>query len=227
MKHRMSFFSEVRHSLLNGPSNSVISACVASLVFAFLVISCGPLPKQYEVPETTTTAVESTTKMQTNQSTAKIPESASVDLKKMPSLKNAFKEPPRARNRRALEEYYIKTRQLVQRSAMVTNCSFDILKAFVAEGWAPIVMIQIQGGTPVILPISHYDNKASQVHLQNPVNLITRRLTYKEFEEAWGKNSQNKCILITSQQLTKANVQKVLGKYLPADAFQEIGVRSR
>ena len=72
-----------------------------------------------------------------------------------------------------------------------------------------------------------YNDQLSEVALQNPTNLAKRRLTYKEFEEAWRKNSQSKCVLITPQKLTETDVEKVLGKYLPPEAFQEVSIRSR
>ena len=101
------------------------------------------------------------------------------------------------------------------------------LKAFIAKGWAPIVMIQFQGRTPEILPMSDYNDQLSEVSLQNPTNLSKRRLTYEEFKTAWSKNSQNKCVLITPQKLTETDLQNVLGKYLPAEASQQVTIRSR
>ena len=88
-------------------------------------------------------------------------------------------------------------------------------------------MIQFQGRTPEILPVSDYNDQLSEVSLQNPTNLSKRRLTYKEFEAAWRKNSQNKCVLITPQKLTETDIQKVLGRYLSAEAFQQVNIRSR
>ena len=88
-------------------------------------------------------------------------------------------------------------------------------------------MIQFQGRTPETLPVSDYNDQLSEVSLQNPTNLGKRRLTYKEFEETWSKNSRNKCVLITPQRLTETDIEKVLSKYLPAEAFQQVSIRSR
>ena len=88
-------------------------------------------------------------------------------------------------------------------------------------------MIQFQGRTPEILPVSDYNDQLSEVHLQNPTNLSKRRLTYTAFEAAWRKNSQNKCVLITPQKLTETDIQNVLGGYLSAEAFQQVNIRSR
>ncbi len=227
MKRQMSFLRKLHRSLLTDSSYSTASTCVVWLVFMLLAISCGPLPTgEFNVPETTTTTAEKTTKMQSKQSKGSLPESATVDLQKLPYFRNAFKQLPRVRSRRALSNFHLQMREMGQHSAIITNCSFDVLKAFVAKGWAPIVMIQLQSRTPVISPLSHYDNQSSEVHLQNPTSSSKRQLTYEEFEKSWEKDTQKRGILITPQRLTEADVRKVLGEYLPAEAFQQINVNS-
>ena len=88
-------------------------------------------------------------------------------------------------------------------------------------------MVEFQGRTPEILPMSQYNNQLGEVYLENPSNLNKRRLTYKDFEASWSKISRNKCILITPQKLSELDVRKALGNYLPEAAFQQISVRSR
>ena len=229
MKHHLSFLREVRQALLSGSTYSTVRACVASLVFVLLAINCGPPPQgQYYVPESAITAAAKTTETQSmQQSEASLPESATLQLERMPYLRNAFKDRVRVSSRGGLDDFHATTRGKVQHSAIVANCSLDVLKAFIAKGWAPIVMIEFQGRTPEILPLSHYNDQLGEVLFENPSNLNKRRLTYKDFETSWSKISRNKCILITPQQLTEMDVQKVLGKYLPTDAFQQISVQSR
>ena len=218
MKRNLFFSRETRHALLTGSPYSTLSACVASLVFVLLTINCGPPPQeQYPVPETA---------MQAAETQAGLPESAAVRLQEQPYLKNAFKEPIPA-SRSGLDDFFARTRGTVQHAAVVSGGSFDVLKAFIAKGWAPIVMIQFQGRTPEILPVSDYNDQLSEVYLQNPTNLSKRRLTYTEFEAAWRKNSQNKCVLITPQKLTETDIQNVLGRYLSPEAFQQVNIRSR
>ena len=230
MKRHLSFFAEVCQALLNGSSgaSSTVRACVASLVFVFLAISCGPPPQgQYHVPETALAAAEKTTTTTPSSQKGEInlPESANIQLEKLPYLRNAFKERVRVSSRGGLDDFHASTRRQVQHSVMVANCSFDILKAFIAKGWAPIVMVEFQGRTPEILPMSHYNNQLGEVFLENPTNLNKRRLTYKDFEASWSRISRNKCLLITPQQLSELDIRKVLGNYLPEEAFQQISVR--
>ncbi|MDE0634868.1 MAG: hypothetical protein OXI43_03305 [Candidatus Poribacteria bacterium] len=228
MKRHKPFLKEDHSALLNSSLYSILCACVVLFVFALLAINCGPIPPgEHYTPEATTTAAENTTTIKSTQSTANLPETATVDLKKQPYVTNAFKQLPRTRSRGNLHDLQLKLRERVQHSAIVTNCSFDVLKAFVAKGWAPVVLIQLQGRTPVILSVTHYDNRSNVVHLHNPVNLNKRQLTYEEFKTSWAKNTRNQCFLITPQQLTKKDIQNVLGEYLSTESFQEISVRSR
>jgi hypothetical protein len=229
MKRHLSFLREVRQTLLSGSSYSTVRACVASLVFLLLAISCGPPPQgQYHVPESAITAAERTMSPQSTQnSEVSLPESATVQLERMPYIRNAFKERVRVSSRGGLADFHAASRAQVQHSAVISNCSFDVLKAFIAKGWAPIVMVEFQGRTPEILPMSHYNEQLGEVLLENPSNRNKRRLTYKDFEMSWSRISRNKCVLITPQQLREMDVQKVLGRYLPKEAFQQISVQSR
>lgn len=232
MKYRLSILREIRRSLPADSSYSTVRFCVASLISVLLVMSCGPPPQgQYYVPESAIQAAERNVPERAKQSEqVSLPESAMVRLEEQPYLRNAFKnafsEPIRA-SRTGLDDFYTRTRGKVQHVAIISGGSFDVLKAFIAKGWAPIVMIQFQGRTPEILPVSDYNDQLSEVYLQNPTNFAKRRLSYQEFEKAWSKNSRNKCVLITPQALNEVTVQNVLGKYLPAEAFQEISIRRR
>ena len=232
MERYLFFLREVRQSLLTDTPYSTVRACVVLLVFVLLAINCGPPPQgQYYVPETAIKAAERNVPERAKQSEqVSLPESAVVRLEEQPYLRNAFKnafrEPIRA-SRTGLDDFYARTRGKVQHVTIISGASFDILKAFIAKGWAPIVMIQFQGRTPEILPVSDYNDQMKEVYLQNPTNFGKRRLSYEEFETAWSKNSRNKCVLITPQALNEVTVQNVLGKYLPTEAFQEISIRRR
>lgn len=228
MKHYLSYLRAFRQELLKGSSYSTVRACVAVLVFVLLAINCGPPPQgEYHVPETALAAAERNTSQRSEGSQVSLPESATIQLQKMPYVRNAFKEPPRVGSRGALDDFYATTRSRVQNLAIISNCSLDVLKAFVAKGWPPIVMIQFQGRTPEIVILSDYNDQLSEMSLQNPMSLNKRRLSYADFEGSWSKISRNKCVLITPQQLSDVDVQRVLGRYLPTEAFQGIGVRSR
>ena len=228
MKHYLSYLREFRQELRIGSSYSTVCACVASLVFVLLAINCGPPPQgQYHIPETALAAAERNTRPQSEQSQVSLPESATIQLQRLPYVRNAFKEPPRVGSRGGLDDFYATTRGTVQHVAIISNCSLDVLKAFIAKGWPPIVMVQFQGRSPEILSLPDYNDQLGEVSLQNPNSSAKRRLNYADFETTWSKSSRNKCVLITPQQLSDIDVQNVLGRYLPTEAFQGISVRSR
>ena len=215
-----------RHLFFFTESSQVLAVCLASLIFIVVIVSCGPAPKgQYYIPETAVAAAESVP-AESIHSGENLPKAATVDLRKLPYVRNAFKQPPGI-SKGGLDDFYASTRATVQHSAVISNSSLDILKAFVAEGWAPIVMVQLQGRRPEILPMSAYNDHSNEVFLQNSANLGERRVSYENFHSYWAASSRNKCVLITPQQLTEAKVREVLGKYLPTEAFQRISVRSR
>ena len=218
---------KVHRTLFVSSSYSTLSVSVVLLVCVVLAISCGPAPKgQYHVPETAIAAAAKTTPERSTQTAENLPESAAINLRQMPYVRNIFKQPLRI-DRGGLDDFYATTRGKVQHIAIISNTSLDVLKAFIAKGWAPIVVVRLQGRSPEILPMSAYDDRSSEVILQNPVNLGERRVSYTDFEMYGTARSRNKCVLITPQFLTEVDVLRVLGSYLPAGAFQQVRVRSR
>ena len=217
----------IHRTLITGFSYSTVSACMLLLVFVVLTINCGsPTKGQYYVPETaatTTTAKPMPTESRYTDSS--LPKATVVNLRELPYVRNVFKETPDI-SRGGLDDFYLTTRGKAQHVAIVSNCSFDVLKAFVAKGWAPIVMVQLQGRRSEILPMSRYDDRAGEVSLQHLANFGERRVSYKNFERDW-TSSRNKCVLITPQQLSEATVRKVLSRYLPIGTFEGIRVKSR
>ena len=228
MKRQLSFLKEVHQRLLSNSPYSTVCACVASLVFVLLSINCGPAPKgQYYVPESAIAAAEKNITPESKQNQPSLPENAFVRLQERPYVGNAFKEPPNAHTRGGLDDFYAKTRGTAQHAAIISNCSFDVLKAFIANGWVPIVKIEFSRGRPEILPLTRYSDAISEVYFQNPVSFSERRLSYKDFEASWATSSRNKCVVITPQQFSDSDLEKLLGKSLPKEAFQQISMRSR
>ena len=227
MRYHPFFLRKVNRALCAGSSYSIVCASVVSFIFLVWAVSCGPAPKgQYHVPETALAAAAKTVPEPSAQTTKNLPEAATINLREMPYIRNIFKQPLRI-DRGGLDDFYATTRGKVQHIAIISNTSLDVLKAFIANGWAPIVVVQLQGRSPEILPLSSYDDRSSEVILQNPVNLGERRVSYKDFEMFGTARSRNKCVLITPQFLTEVDVLRVLGSYLPIGVFQQVRVRSR
>ena len=182
MKWRLFFLREVHRTLFVGSSYLTVRACVTLLVVVVLVVSCGPPPiGQYHVPEIASAAPTETTPAQLMNTDESLPEAAAINLREMPYVRNIFKEPLRM-GRGGLDDFYATTRGKVQHIAIISKTSLDVLKAFTAKGWGPIVWVQLQGRRPEILMLSAYDDRSNEVILQNPVNLGERRVSYKDFE---------------------------------------------
>ncbi len=194
-------------------------------VLGLLVMSCGATPQTKQFPYVPP-EIPIRNQTQSAQKGEGLPSSATVDLRRMPYLTNAFKGlPPLSRG--GIDEIYATTRGKVDNIAIVSGGSLDILKAFIAKGWAPIVVIQLQNRKQQLMPAVRYDEQAREISLQYPTNFSERRLSYDDFETSWRTGSRFKCALITPQKLTEAKVKEVLGTYLQTKMFQEIGVRSR
>ena len=193
------------------------------LLFAltFWVLSCGPPPQtgKFPVPE-----VAATSRVRAGQVQASLPASGMVDLRKMPYLRNVFKTPLRPGNG-GLDDVFSTLRSQVDNIAIISNGSLNILKAFVAKGWAPIVLLRSQRRQEV-LPVVRYNDSASELYLQNPNDLSERRMSYEDFEKSWAV-SRSKCLLITAQNLSETKIQEVLGGYLPAEALGSLSIRSK
>ena len=148
MRYHPFFLRKVHRTLCVSSSYSIPSVCVVLLIFMVLAISCGPPPTgQYHVPETAIAAAAKTVPEPSMQTAKSLPEAAAINLREMPYVRNIFKQPLRI-DRGGLDDFYATTRGKVQHIAIISNASLDVLKAFVAKGWAPIVVVRLQGRSP-------------------------------------------------------------------------------
>jgi len=154
--------------------------------------------------------------------TGALPASAAVDLTKKPLLKTFFRNEPDV-NR--LEDLYGTTRGQIENLSIVSNCDLAALKAFVATGWAPVILSRSssKGRLTVVM---QYDDAAQQIQLGNPTR-AGRRFTYSDFEKEWATGSGRTCVLITPRKLNKMDIHAALKKYLSEDQVSRIQVRSR
>lgn len=206
--------------------SSTFSTLLVLLTFILLTLSCGPMPSQ-RIPIPETSSSEITTKTQTDN-ISKLPKAALVDLKEIVFLKDALKIPVRSvSSKSGLEDFHVRNRRNIGYSVLISNCNFDILKAFIAQGWAPIVKYEYHARKCEIIPISEYSDHTKMVSLQQVNGNAKRRIDYKDFESSFDRSSRNQCVLISRIQLSEANIRKVLSKYLPRETFAQISVKSR
>ena len=211
------------------------------LTLCLLLVSCGPPPQTGKLPPipsanrsqsaSTSAPTKTRTASAMSSATQGLPASAAVDVTKKPLLKAFFRNEPDV-NR--LEDLYGSTRGKVQNISVVSNCNLDVLKAFVATGWAPVIRSRrsSKGHLSVIM---QYDDAVQQIQIGNPLGAqrkglrsrAGRTLTYAEFEKEWATGSGRKCVLITPKKLHEMDIQAALKKYLPENQVARVQVRSR
>ena len=207
------------------------------LALCLLLVSCGSPPQTGKMPpipsanRSQPASTSAPTKTRTASATGALPASAAIDVTKKPLLKALFRNEP---NVTRLEDLYATTRGQVQNLSVVSNCNLEVLKAFVATGWAPIILSR-RSGKGHLTTVMQYNDADQQIQIGNPLaaqreglrSRVGRMLTYSEFEKEWTTGSRRKCVLITPKKLHDADVRAALKKYLPEEQVARIQVRSR
>ena len=206
------------------------------LALCLFLVSCGPPPqtgKRPPIPSANRSRPAPTsapTRVRTAAATG-LPASAAIDVTKKPILKTFFRID---HNVRRLEDLYATTRGKVQNLSVVSNCNLDVLKAFVATGWTPVILSK-RTGKAHLLAVMKYDDADQKIQIGNPLGARRkgaeprggRTLTYPEFEKEWVTGSGNKCVLITPKKLHDVEIHAALKKYLPEGQVARVQVRSR
>ena len=201
-----------------------------------LLVSCGPAPQgeRMPIPSATRSQPASTsapTATRTASATGALPSSAEIDVTKKPLLKALFRTELEV-NR--LEDVYAMTRGKIQNLSIVSNCDLEMLKAFVATGWSPVIRSR-RSGKGHLSVIMGYDDADQKIQIGNPLSTskkrpgsrVGRTLTYSEFKKEWSTGSGNKCVLVTPRRLHDVEIHAALKKYLPEEQVARIQVRSR
>ena len=207
--------------------------CIVSiLALCLLLVSCGPAPQGERMPIPSATRSESaSTSAPTRMRTGTLPSAAAIDVTKKPLLKTFFRIDHDVRR---LEDLYGSTRGKIQHISIVSNCNLDVLKAFVATGWAPVFRSR-RSGKGHLSAIMKYDDANQQIQIGNPLSAraktprsrVGRALSYAEFEKEWTTGSGNKCVLVTPKRLHDVEIHAALKKYLPENRVAQVQVRSR
>ena len=205
------------------------------LALCLLLVSCGPPPQTGKLPpipsanRSRPASTSAPTKARTASAAGTLPASAAIDVTKKPILKTFFRMD---HDIRRLEDLYATTRGKVQNLSVVSNCNLEVLKAFVATGWTPVILSG-RSNSRHLSAIMGYNDTDQQVQIGNPLGAQSRgtrgkrMLSYSEFEKEWGTGSANKCVLITPKKLHDVEIHAALKKYLPEDQVARVQVRSR
>lgn len=204
-----------------------------TLVLCLLLMSCGAAPQGERLPIPTATRsrpASATPAAPATSATGSLPRAATIDFTRQPLLEVLFRKLDVNR----IEDLYATTRGKVDNLSVVSNCNLDVLKAFVATGWAPIIASRRSGGGR-LSAVMRYDDADQHIQIGNPIgkrkkgprSRVGRTLTYSDFEKEWATGSGNKCVLVTPRKLSEVEIHADLRKYLPKEQVAQIKVRSR
>lgn len=208
------------------------------LALCLVLISCGPPPqtgKRPPIPSANRSrpappSAPATTR--TAAATGTLPASAAIDVTKKPILKTFFRIDHDVRR---LEDLYATTKGKVQNLSVVSNCNLEVLKAFVATGWTPVILSK-RTAKGHLLAVMKYDDADQKIQIGNPLGVRrkgagsrgARLLSYPEFEKEWATGGSGKaCVLVTPKRLHDVEIHAALKKYLPEEQVDQVRVRSR
>ena len=204
--------------------NGSVYFITAHVLLCFLLTGCvASTPKQEGATSSspTSTAMKATSAPSSKDPT--LPATGQIDFRGLTLLQVIFRT---QLNVNKIDTLYATTRETVQHICIVSNGELDVLKAFVAQRWSPLVLLRY-GNKLHLWSMMGYDNAAQQFQLGNPVTGAIRLRTYEEFEREWVRGSAKKCGLVTPLRLTQPRVHSVLGKYLPTSQISQVTVRGR
>jgi len=120
-------------------------------------------------------------------------------------------------------------------SAMLTRCDFDIIKAFVAYGWAPAIILRSPTGPEHLRTVIGYNDPPEELTLTDPMNTVgptepgalkQMKLSYADFLKMWD-DQQKSCLLFFSQYTDESLIKNALWQFLPKDKTNSIAIRTK
>ena len=199
-----------------------------TLVLCVLLISCAAPTREQRLPIPSAEPSSSTSPSPLTSrpsATASLPSTAAIDFTGLNLQRIIFQTQPHI-NR--IDDLYGTTKTQIRHLSVVSNCDVDILKGFVAAGWAPIVLLQYGNERQRRLwTMVEYDEEAEQIWLVDPATRETRYMPYADFGRKWAVASARKCVLALPGKLTEAKLHSVLAKYLSSTHISQVKVRSR
>ncbi len=112
--------------------------------------------------------------------------------------------------------------------AAVSGCDLEVLKAFVASNWSPVVVITSPVGPKHIRAVIGYDDSAQQITLIDPVNLkqaAQANLEYSDFSRQWD-DPQKTCLMVFPEGIGEQRIKTALGKYLPEEKVGSVVIKT-
>ena len=195
---------------------------ISLTVFCFLLLGCGGSTQkdQWRVAELKPSGSGKTAVPgKSVKEPSSLPPSAEINRSLLRPLVETFKS-QQPQNFNALNATTVgKAYSLT----IVAKCDLDVLKGFIAKGWAPVVSLRRTGSNSRLWALVGYD-ATGQVHLENPTDNQRKTSREEDFITQWESASGNRCALITPGRLDQAKVQMELNRYLPPSKVAQVKV---
>ena len=198
------------------------SVGISLTVLCFLFLSCGAPTQneQWPIAELKHSGSGKTTVPgKSAKGPSSLPPSAEINRNLLRPLVETFKS-QRPQNINALNATTVNRAYSL---TFISNCDLDVLKGFIAKGWAPVVSLRGTGSNSRLWAMVGYD-AIGQVHLENPTNNQRKTSREEDFTTQWELASDNRCALITPGRLDQAKVQMELNRYLPPSKVAQVKV---
>jgi len=171
---------------------------------------------------------QSTSISSTDNESASLPNMQILDMDKARLAINAFREVGVEKiiqnfNPVILKDITIKTRL---NGAFLSRCDIDVIKAIIASGWAPSVVLQTPGGQKHIRVVIGYNDPPRRIILvdfKDPARFIQLDEGYDDFEKQWDRNT---CVII-DRNVSEASIKPSLSRYLSSEKIMSVGITTR
>ena len=142
-------------------------------------------------------------------------------------VKNTQEVLKELRDRGRIEQYSASAIQFITRTSpysiiLVAECDLEVLKALVALGLPPVVIMRSPVGPKHIRAIVGYDDSTERITM---VDSDTKAIfSYSEFSSQWD-DPQDACLLVFHRRVAPKTIKMHLTRYLPLEKIESISIR--
>lgn len=193
---------------------------LAIILIVLLSIGCAMQPSQTNITQQATTTEEI--------SKADLPDSLNLNIDEARPAVNVYRELDPQKvvqnfNPVILKDISAKTQFF---GVFLSRCDIDVIRAMVASGWTPSVVIQTPGGQKHVRIVIGYNDPPKRIALvdfKDPARLIQLDEGYDDFMKQW----DNKTCVVFDRNVSESSVKLALRKYLPSEKVSSIGITAR
>ncbi len=124
-----------------------------------------------------------------------------------------------------IPELRVLARATRQEPAAILKCDLQVLRAFIASNWVPIVILGTRVGPKHVVAVVGYDNAAEQLIIVDARSYAQTRVKYPAFFKRW-IGPQKTCLLMFSRYVGDNAIKAALRDYLPEERAESIVIRT-